>query len=91
MLAEIIKEYAAGARVKELEEAYNKKDYKSLEINLHALKGSSKTIGAEQLSENFKELEHAAKEGDKAKIEKKFPALLEQYKEILDKLGGICV
>ena len=89
MLAEIIKEYAAGARVKELEEAYNKKDYKSLEINLHALKGSSKTIGAEQLSENFKELEHAAKEGDKAKIEKKFPALLEQYKEILDKLGGL--
>ncbi len=61
----LLLQYEKEAPVKEgrLMEAYGKKDWKNYEIFVHALKSTSKMIGAADLSEAAKALEAVAAEG----------------------------
>lgn len=62
----------------------------------HAMKSASKGIGADEVSERFKEMEFAGKEKNFNKIEEKFPACLEAFEELLGNLkqylegGSVC-
>ena len=62
-------------------EAYRNKDLKNYEIRVHALKSTSKTIGALELSEKAKTLEYAAKEGNTALLEAENDGMLKAYEE----------
>ncbi|MCR5178207.1 MAG: response regulator, partial [Lachnospiraceae bacterium] len=50
----------------ELAEYYRNGDFKSYRICIHALKSIMKTLGADEISEEARKLEMAAKEGDEA-------------------------
>ncbi len=71
---------------KQLQEAYDKEDYESYTIKVHALKSSAKLVGATGLSDLAFELEKAGKAEDTAYIKEHHHEMMEKYagyKEIL--------
>ncbi len=54
--------------------------------NVHALKSSSASIGAMDMSELFKRLEFAGKENNRAYIEENLSFALENFRELLEKV-----
>lgn len=67
-------------------EADNWADYA---VKVHALKSTSLTIGAEQLSEYAKALELAGKRGDADYIREHHRGLLRMYEEICESIAGL--
>ena len=73
--------------IKELEEAENWKDYT---IEVHALKSSSRQIGATSLSEKAAALEKAGNAQDGVFIHRRTDEMLEQYLNYLPVLEPFC-
>lgn len=67
-------------------------DIKNATIKVHALKSTSRVIGALELGDIAEDLENAGNAGDVERLEKEVPSLLERYralgKELLTVLGG---
>ncbi len=81
LFVKILKEYyrtipTASASIKE---AFDNKDIKQYTILVHALKSSSRQIGAKELGDMAYELEMAGNAGDEKTIEAKTPYLLNKY------------
>ena len=58
-------------------------DLKLFITHTHAMKSASKGIGANDVSERFREMEFAGKDEDMDKIEEKFPSCLAAFEELL--------
>ena len=86
---EIIQDYIDNSRREELEKAYKESDYHSYCVSVHALKSTSKTIGALELSEEAKELEDAAAREDADYIASHHGLLITKYDELLSKLQDV--
>lgn len=69
-----------------LQDAFDKKDWKNYQINVHALKSTSKTIGATAFSEKARELEFAARDADEKLLTEKHGLLMEQYDELTKRI-----
>ena len=69
-----------------LYEAANWPDYA---VKVHALKSTSLTIGATELSALAKQLEHAGKEEDTEYIHENHPILLRMYEEVCESMTGV--
>ena len=72
----------------EIEDAYNKGDLSSFTIKVHALKSTSRIIGAKELSEFAESLEKAGSEGNQAYIDANAGKLLEMYRSYRGRLSG---
>lgn len=81
---EVLIEYARDEKKKtrELKEFYDDKDWDNYKIRIHALKSSSKTIGADRLSKSAEMLETAAKDHNEAAIDELYPEFTAQYKKM---------
>ena len=81
------------AKAAQIESNLKEDELEALTLNVHSLKSTSGAIGALELSAKAKEMELAAKEGDRALLEKEIPRLLEEYrsmKEILTNIINNC-
>ena len=67
-------------------EADNWADYA---VKVHALKSTSLTIGAEELSAYAKELELAGKRGDADYIREHHSLLIHMYEEVCESIAGL--
>lgn len=74
-------------RSRQLEQFYEEEDWKNYVITVHALKGNSKGIGANELSELALQLEMAGKENRIEYIRGHHVELLEKYGLLLRVLG----
>ncbi len=70
----------------QIENFFNEEDWKNYTIKVHALKSSSRIIGAMQLSEEAKELEALGDNWDIDAIKEKNPAMLSHYRDLGEKL-----
>lgn len=70
----------------QIENFFNEEDWKNYTIKVHALKSSSRIIGAMQLSEEAKELEASGDSWDIDAIKEKNPALLKHYRKLGEEL-----
>ncbi|MBR1743648.1 MAG: hypothetical protein IJ733_17625, partial [Lachnospiraceae bacterium] len=88
---EMLKDYvlAHGKREEELVKYYEEKSWKEYETVIHALKSTSKTIGAQELFEKARALEEAAGEEDTGFLEQNHGAFLEKYHEMTEKIKGV--
>ena len=68
---------------------YESKNIADYQIRVHALKSTSKTIGADALSAMALEQETAAKSGDTASIDNGVSALLELYSDTVSKIKNV--
>ncbi|MBQ2207286.1 MAG: response regulator, partial [Treponema sp.] len=76
-------------RAADIEYYASKKDFKNYTIQTHALKSSSKLIGAMELSEQAAYLEKCGDEKNDEEIQAKTPALLTLYRSYVEKLSPL--
>lgn len=72
----------------ELTSYLDNNDLKNYEVLVHSIKSASKTIGADSLSEQAKELEAAAKNNDMDFVKAHHGPLVNSFKELAGKLSG---
>ena len=87
----ILDEYlhSAGPRKQVLQSCYETADWKNYGISVHALKSTSRTIGAEALSETAAALEAAANRKDEEYIQKEHEGMLQAYGLLTDALTAL--
>ncbi len=81
---EILEEYVNSEKIDELNEFFASKDWKNYQIRIHAVKSTSLTIGARELSEMALALETACKEGREDYILCNHEACTSKYRSVLD-------
>lgn len=81
---EVLEEYINSNRVDELQKFFEAQDWMNYRISIHAVKSTSLTIGAEEMSAKALALESACKAGDYAAISAGHEACLEYYRRTLD-------
>lgn len=88
---DILKEYAADKeeKISEIESAYAKKDWKLYATYVHAVKSTSRMIGANEHSEVALKLENAAKSEDSAIIDELHASFMADHKHLVDGINGI--
>ena len=81
----VLLEYAKdpAKKIRELIDFYDARDWHNYKIRIHALKSSSKVIGAMSLSETALKLEEAAARADEAAIDKCHPGFMVEYEAVL--------
>ena len=79
----------SGEKKAEIAALYESANWADYAVKVHALKSTSLTIGAENLSAQAKELELAGKRGDADYIRERHPALLGAYEELCGRIAGI--
>ena len=82
---ELLAEYAGDpdAKLEELTKYHDSKNWKDYSIKVHAIKSTSKMIGAMDLSSVALFLEEASKESDEEKVESKHKVLMESYEKLI--------
>lgn len=90
---EMLKDYVGAyeGKAQELERFFERKDWHEYQTMVHALKSTSKTIGATDIFERAKSLEEASGKVDVDFIEKNHGKLLGDYKVITDKIAVIFI
>nr|MCR4587387.1 response regulator [Lachnospiraceae bacterium] len=89
ILESAMKDYLAGISetADKIRDFAEKEDVRNYTVLVHALKSSSRLIGALHLSEAAAYLEKCGDEGNLAEIREKTPALLEEYRGYAQVLG----
>ena len=82
---ELLVEYAGDpdAKLEELTKYHDGKNWKDYSIKVHAIKSTSKMIGAMDLSSVALFLEEASKESDEEKVESRHKVLMESYEKLI--------
>lgn len=70
----------------DIEKSYGAEDYKNFTIFVHALKSTSKMVGANDLSEKAKNLEQAGKDSDVARIKAGYDDLMKTYADVVEEI-----
>ena len=85
----LLREFALGAqgRLRELERACGAEDWKSYAIQVHALKSTSKMIGAVSLSELAARSEAAADAGQAERVRREHDEIMTQYAAIAETIS----
>ena len=89
----MLKDYVGAyeGKVQDLERFFEGKDWREYQTMGHALKSTSKTIGANVIYEQARSLEEASGKVDVDFIEKNHGKLLGDYKVITDKIAVIFI
>ena len=82
----ILLDYAQSSaeKIKNISDYYAAEDWKNYAICVHALKSTSKTIGASELSDRALRLETAANENNAAVIRKEHDGTMDLYKKAVE-------
>lgn len=83
---EMLTTYRDNGRYSALKELYEKQDWENYQIQVHALKSTSLSIGAINVSEQAKMLEQAAKERNLSYIREHHDEMMQDYEKLLEKL-----
>ena len=84
---QILMTFADEKRAAKIEDAFAAQDWKNYQILVHALKSTSLSIGATDLSERAKALEFAAKDNDIEKILANHGELMTVYKKVREEIS----
>nr|MCR5587131.1 response regulator [Lachnospiraceae bacterium] len=87
LLSDYVKDY--DSKRDALDAASNNENWYEFEVKIHALKSTSKTIGADSLSEMAMELEAAAEKEDGATVLEKYPEFAEKYQDLINEIRSI--
>ena len=85
---EVLEGYVEEDRNEEIEALFNAENWPEYRVVVHAIKSTSLTIGAEELSEKAKALEMAAAEGNGDFVKANHQEMIDMYKDILSKISA---
>jgi CheY-like chemotaxis protein/HPt (histidine-containing phosphotransfer) domain-containing protein len=83
---EMLKEFLNSGKKDALDQYFDAQDWENYRIVIHALKSTSLTIGAAELSEQAKALELACKQNDIKYVQDNHTAVMERYVALLGEL-----
>ena len=83
---DILKDFKDAKSAGKIQTAFENSDVKNYQILVHALKSTSLSIGAENLSEKAKTLEFAAKDNDVEKIKANHEDLMTTCKKVCEQI-----
>lgn len=86
---DIVNTFIEESRVEDIRRYFNEKDYDNYRIQVHALKSSSRTIGAGELAGHAFSLEIAAKNNDVDYIIANTEVVLNEYSELLERIKAV--
>ncbi|MBD5520163.1 MAG: response regulator [Lachnospiraceae bacterium] len=86
---EMLASYLDNKRDAELEDYYKQEDWENYRIAVHALKSTSLSIGAVNVSEKAKAMETAAKENDTSYLTANHEDLMKDYSGLLSQIDGV--
>ncbi|MCH5256507.1 MAG: response regulator [Lachnospiraceae bacterium] len=87
MLAKFAKD--AEHKIADIEDSYVKEDLANYQIMVHALKSTSKMVGANTLSELAKNAEEAAKNNEADYIKENHAGLIDKYQETVNSIYDV--
>ncbi len=79
----------AAGNADDIDKYWNARDIKNLTVKVHALKSTSRVIGALELGELAERLEKAGDSGDVGMLEKELPGLVMMYRQLAEDLKPI--
>ncbi len=82
-------ESTVSSNVRELEDYWNSRDIKNTTVKIHALKSTSRVIGAEHLGSFAERLENAGNSGDVTALEQNVEKLIDEYRALGEKLSAV--
>lgn len=80
---ELVREFAEESKLETLQDNYRRQDWLQYRMNVHTIKSSAAYIGAEELSQQARLLENAAKEGNQAYLVAKHIEFTQYYQKVL--------
>ena len=83
---EVLEGYVEEDRREELEKLFGEENWPEYRVIAHAVKSTSLTIGAEELSEKAKALELASADGDGDFVKANHQEMMDMYADILSKI-----
>ena len=86
---EMLKEFVEANRMGEMQSYFSTDDWDNYRIQVHAVKSTAKSIGADELSEKALYLEMAAKENRIMDIRHRHGDCMLSYGKLLDQLKGL--
>lgn len=88
---EVLADYTKSwqEKIEELDGCLENADWHEFEVIIHALKSTSKTIGALELSRKAFSLEEAAEKKDEDSIRKNYPEFAREYRELAEAIKKI--
>ena len=86
---QILTTYVDEDKKEVMDEYLKNEDWGNYQIQAHALKGTSMTIGAAYLSEKAKTLEFAAKEGNYDYIKNNHKPIMAEYEKLIDDIRDV--
>lgn len=88
---ETLKTYAnmIDGHIKETEDFYKAGDISNTTIKIHALKSTSRIIGAVEIGETAQELENAGNNGDTQKLDREIDRLLDRCRKLSEQLAPL--
>ncbi|MBQ9349299.1 MAG: response regulator [Oscillibacter sp.] len=84
---EMLETFVKENRMGQIQQFFSREDWKNYAVQVHALKGTARTIGAVELSEKALELELAAKREDINELRRKHGPCMICYGELRQKLS----
>lgn len=87
-LVQMLSTFTDGKKADKINDKFAAQDWKGYQILVHALKSTSLSIGAENLSEAAKKLEMAAKNGAHEEILANHEALMANYKNVREEISN---
>ena len=85
---EILEDFRGDDKAKKIQAAFDSQNVKEYQILVHALKSTAMSIGAENLSEQARILEFAAKENNVEKILSNHADLMASYKKVREQISN---
>lgn len=89
LYVEIVREFRTGSKYDELQELFDKEDWKNYEIIIHGIKSSAKTIGALEVSDLAQGLEVSIKDENYDFVKNNHYIFMRKYGRLLDNLDEI--
>lgn len=86
LFEEVVGEFIDGEMTASIEENYENENWKNYQIQVHAVKGTSLTIGAKKLHEEAMEIEQSVKKGDVDFAKEHHETFMSHYKNVLEGL-----
>ncbi len=86
---EMIKEFVEGNRMPDMQTYFSMADWDNYRIQVHAVKSTAKSIGADDLSEKARYLEMAARENRIQDIRQRHGLCMMAYGKLLDQLKHV--
>lgn len=86
---EMLSDYTKSECISKLEKNFSENDFDNYRINVHSIKSTARTLGADDISEEAKALESAAKSGDLEYIRKNHGKLIADNEDLVSQITSI--